>query len=154
MTYVFKLQAVLDHRRYIEDNLKRERAAIRQLLNTAEEQLTMLIRKETNTRETLAYEQERGLASDGVVAYLAYLKRLGVQIDTQRAEIASITERLVKKQDEIVEANKNRQILEKLRDKDVERFNLAMRKKENAFIDEIAVNRFARTSLTHRGEEK
>ncbi|MGA6926849.1 MAG: hypothetical protein WBY88_14270, partial [Desulfosarcina sp.] len=67
--YTFRLQAVLDHRQHIEDNLKRELADIRQRLETARHHLKMLNRKEMNTAASLKNQQTAGLSSHQVVAY-------------------------------------------------------------------------------------
>ena len=154
MIYTFKLQAVLDHRQFLEDNLKKELAELRQAQTDAEDRLKMLNEKEHRTRETLSREQARGLFSNQVVTYHAYLKRLDDQIDSQKAEISVISERVIKKQDEVLDAMKNRQILEKLKEKDHERFNLNLQHKETAFTDEIAVSRFARQAVNHRGKDE
>ena len=154
MKFTFKLQAALDHRRFIEDNLKRELSEIRRELKSAEELLTQMIDKELSTREQLQCEQAHGLSSDQVVAYHAYLNRLSTKIESQREEIASISERLIKKQDEVVEAMKNRKILEKLKDKDKARFNADVQRIERNFIDEIAVTQFARKTQNHRGKDE
>ena len=60
-------------------------------------------------------------------------------------------EKIIAGQDELYE---KRQILEKLKDQGLDRYNQAMLKKEIEFIDEIAVNRFARKSLQGDGEKK
>jgi len=49
---------------------------------------------------------------------------------------------------------KKRQILEKLKEQGLERYNQAVLKKEMGFIDEIAVNRFARKTLKAKGESE
>lgn len=153
MTYSFKLQTVLDHRQFLEDNLKKELANLRQLADAAEDRLNMLLKKEAQTQSTLAGRQREGLASDQAVAYHAYLQRLGREIDSQRGEIDAISERVIKKQEDVLAAMKNRQILERLKETDVERYNTIRQRKEAAFVDEIAVNRFARRQTNRLGKD-
>ena len=74
--YSFKLQPVLDHRQYIEDDLKKELAEIKQQVSLARQQLDSLKRKEMNTATALKVQQKEGLSSDQVLAYHDYLKRL------------------------------------------------------------------------------
>ena len=119
--YTFNLQPVLDHRQFIEDTLKKELADIKQRVSMALQQLDALKRKEMNTVEAMQREQHQGLASDQAAAYHAFLQRIAERITNQQAEVAKIQAFEVEKQAELMAAMKNRQILDKLRDKDFER---------------------------------
>ena len=150
--YTFNMQTVLDHRQFIEDQLKKDLAEIRQLAMAAHQQMTLLKSKEIDTRAALKREQAKGVSSDQVVAYHAYLQRLSAGIAKQLAIISEIKDRETKKQDELLAAMKKRQILEKLKDQGLDRYNQMMLKKEMNFIDEIAVNRFVRKTIQKSGE--
>ena len=152
--YTFNLQAVLDHRQYVEDNLKKELAEIKQQILAARQQLGALQRKEMDTAAILKLEQKQGLSSDQVIAYHHYLKRLAGHIVNQKDVVSKIKAQAAAKQNELVEAVKQRQILEKLKEQGQVRFNQAMLSKEMQFIDEIAVNRFVRKSLQGDGERE
>ena len=152
--YTFNLQVVLDHRQFVEDNLKKELAEIQHQVIAVRQQLDALKRKEMETATALKSEQERGLSSDQVVAYHNYLKRLAGHIVRQKEVVEETKVKETDKQNELVEAVKKRQILEKLKDQGLDRYNQATLKKEMAFIDEIAVNRFVRKSLQGDGEKE
>jgi len=152
--YTFKLQTVLDHRQYIEDNLKKEFADIRQQAITAQQELESLKVKEMNTAAVLKQEQAAGLSSDQVVAYHAYLNRVFDRITRQTTVIGEIREKESEKQNELLEAMKRRQILEKLRDRGLDRYNEIMLKKERTFIDEIAVKQFVRKTIHNSGDDE
>ncbi|BBO66762.1 hypothetical protein DSCA_06920 [Desulfosarcina alkanivorans] len=149
--YTFKLQTVLDHRQFIEDNLKKEHARIRQQVVTEQQKLESLKRKEMETHAALKLEQEKGLSSAQVVAYHAYLKRLSDHMRTQKTVVCESRKTEAKKQDELLEAMKKRQILEKLKDQEHDRFNQMVLEKEMKFIDEIAVNQFVRKQIEENG---
>ncbi|BBO73718.1 flagellar export protein FliJ [Desulfosarcina widdelii] len=152
--YTFNLQIVLDHRQFIEDNLKKELAEIKQQVTRARQQLDTMKRKEMDTATVLKEEQSKGLSSDGVIAYHAYLKRLAEQIDRQTSTLGKLVEVESKKQNELLEAMKRRQILEKLKEQGLDRYNRAILKKEMELIDEVAVNRFARKMINANGESE
>ena len=152
--YIFKLQSVLDHRQLIEDNIKKELAEIRQLTVDNQNKLEILKEKEMNTIQALRKEQAKGLASDGVVAYHAFLTDLSKRMIKQQQQIDDIREQESAKQNELLEAMKKRQILEKLKDQGMDRYDKSILKKERAFIDEIAVNQFVRSSQSDNGDEK
>ncbi len=152
--YTFKLQAVLDHRQHSEDNLKKEFAEIRQQLMAAQQKLESLKTKEMDTAAALKQEQARGLSSEQVVAYHAYFQRLSDRIADQKTLIIKTMEQETEKQGELLEAVKKRQILEKLKDQDLERYNQVTLKKEMKFIDEIAVNQFVRKTIEKGGDSQ
>ncbi len=150
--YTFRLQAVLDQRQVIEDNLKRELAEIRQQIMLSQKQLESLTMKAIHTATALKKEQAEAFSSDQVVIYHTYLKRLAERITRQQTVINEIQEEESVKQGELIEAMKKRQILEKLKDQGRDRFNQEMLKKEMSFIDEIAVNRFVRKTIQNNGD--
>ena len=150
--YTFKMQTVLDHRQFIEDNLKKELAEIRQRVMAAQQQMESLKRKEMDTVAALKREQAEGISSDQVVAYHTYLKRLSDLLAKQMTVVNEIRDQELKKQHELLEAMKKRQILEKLKDQDLDRYHQMMLKKEMNFIDEIAVNQFVRKTIEKSGE--
>lgn len=152
--YTFKLQAVLDHRQFAEDQVKKELAAIRQQVMAAREQLEALKGKEMNTTAALKKGQAQGLSSDQVVAYHAYLKRLTDRIAAQKTVVLEIKQQEAIKEGELREAMKNRQMLEKLKDQGLDRYHQAMLKKEMKFIDEVAVNRFVRKTIQGNGDSQ
>ena len=150
--YTFKLQTVLDHRQFIEDNLKKEFTEIRQQVMAALQQLESLKRKEMDTATALKLEQAEGISSNQVVAYHAYLKQLSDRLNRQNTVANEIKDRESEKQDELLEAIKKRQILEKLKKQDLDRYNQLILKKEMTFIDEIAVNQFVRKIIEKSGD--
>ena len=152
--YTFKLQSVLDHRQLIEDNIKKELAEIRQQVVENQNKLELLRQKEMDTIHALKKEQAQGLASDGVLAYHAFLEDLSQRITQQHKRIEDIHAQESAKQDELLEAMKKRQILEKLKEQGLDRYHQSILKKERTFIDEIAVNQFVRSNLSSNGDEE
>ena len=148
----FNMQTVLDHRQFVEDLLKKDLAEIRQQAMAAHQQMNLLERKEMDTHTALKQEQAKGVSSDQVVAYHAYLKQLSERIARQVTVLSEIRERESKKQDALLEAMKKRQILEKLKDQSLERYNLMLLKKEMNFTDEMAINQYARKTIHKSGE--
>lgn len=150
--FTFKLQSVLDHRQMIEDNIKKELAEIRQKVIESKKKLEVLMQKEIDTAHALENEQAQGLASNGVIAYHAYLKDLSKRVSTQQQIIDDIRKEEAVKQDALLVAMKKRQILEKLKEQGMDRYKKDILKTERAFIDEIAVNQFVRSTMSSNGE--
>lgn len=150
--YTFNLQIVLDHRQFVEDNLKKEVAEIQQQVTQTRQELDMMKRKEMDTATVLKEEQSKGLSSDGVIAYHTYLKRLADRIESQASTLGKLAEAESEKKNELLGAMKRRQILEKLKEQGLDRYNQALLKKEMELIDELTVNRFARKMMNANGE--
>jgi flagellar protein FliJ len=153
LMYTFKLQVVLDHRQYIEDRLQKELADIRRQRDDARQRLEALQRKAADTAAALKREQANGLSSDRVVAYHAYIKRLDGDIARQAKAVGEIEARVRMKHNDLLKAVKNRQILEKLKEKEFRRYRQVIQRKEMQFIDEIAVNQFARKAIQKNGDK-
>jgi flagellar FliJ protein len=151
--YKFNLQAVLEHRRFVEDNLKKELAEAKQRVLIERRNTERLTNKEMKTIAALQQEQYRGLTSNQVVTYQVFLTRLAQRIVDQEAVLADALAVESAKQNELLEAMKKRQILEKLKDQGLDRYNREMLKKEMEFIDEIAVNQFVRKAITSSGDD-
>jgi flagellar protein FliJ len=154
VTYTFKLQSVLDHRQLLEDNIKKELADIRQQALENQQQLELMMRKEMDTIRALKQEQMEGLSSDQVVTYHAFLRDLAQRITNQQKTIEEIAIQETAKQEELLEARKKCQVLEKLKDQGLDRYQQIILKKERVFIDEIAVNQFVRSTLSRQGDEE
>jgi flagellar FliJ protein len=152
--YRFRLQSVLDHRQLIEDNIKKELAEIRQQAIENQNKLELLREKEIHTMHALKQEQAQGLSSDAVVAYQRFLRDLSRRITQQRQAIAAIHTQEDEKKEELLEAMKKRQILERLKEQGMDRYNQNILKKERDFIDEIAVNQFVRSNVNSNGDQE
>ena len=150
----FKLQAVLDHRQFVEDSLKKELAEIRVQVDLAEQKLNALKIKEMDTTSRLRTDQTQGISSDQVVSYHAFLRALGDRIRSQQEVLDAMREKEKAKQDEVLDAMKGRQMLEKLKDQEKDRRLRERMKKEMRFIDEIAVNQFVRKALNSHGDQQ
>ncbi len=149
--YIFNLQAVLDHRQLVEDQLKRELAQIQRRLKTAQQEMGSLENRVNATMATLQQEQAVGMSSDQVVSVHTYLRRLAGQITTHKGLLADLEAQRSTKRDELNDALKRRKILENLKEQGLERYQRKIAKKEMNFIDEIAVSRFARRVMAKTG---
>ena len=103
--YTFNLQTVLDHRQFIEDNLKKELAEIKQQVAKVRQQLDTTKRKEMDTAQALKEEQSKGLSSDGVLAYHSYLNRLADRIERQKNTLEKLVEDESEKQNELLRSH-------------------------------------------------
>lgn len=152
--YHYKLQAVLDYRKMIEDHLKKELSEIREKIALEEDLLNALKRKEMKTIRALKKEQDSGISSYQVVAYHTYLDRLLKRMAEKQALVDELRTEETRKHENVLEAVKKRKMLDRLKSKGVDRYRQMILDQETKFIDEIAVNQFARKSIEIHGENE
>ena len=142
MPYKFRLQSILNLREYKETQCKEElgRALVR--LNQAEQlrdRILMII--DTSTSEL----QE--ISSSGKNLYLVefydhYIRYQNELLTRQLQVVADCRKALAYARMQLIEAMKERKILNKLDDKLRERYLFEMDKREQAQMDELATSRY------------
>ena len=142
--YRFRLETLLRRRKQIEDRRQTELSAQRVEFEQANralqriESLRTKIRGELKNRLTL-----RTTVAD-LIAFNTYLHRLTEDVDKQKQEVAAAQQKVDEKRDLLVDAAKNRKILDKLKEKQsLAHMQRSMRNEQN-FMNEIAGNRHLR----------
>ena len=142
--YRFRLETLLRRRKQIEDRRQTELSAQRVEFDQANralqriESLRTKIRGELKNRLTL-----RTTVAD-LIAFNTYLHRLTEDVDKQKQEVAAAQQKVDEKRDLLVDAAKNRKILDKLKEKQsLAHMQRSMRNEQN-FMNEIAGNRHLR----------
>lgn len=135
----FTLDAVLQHRKSLEDQAayqlvkarEEERDAQRQL-NDEEEILKALI-------ETMAREQTFGIEVVKLAQFEQRIILIGKQVQTLQSLLQNKQEALNRAQKYLIAKSKNRKIMETLQQKQNEAWRQYLNKKETATLDEVAV---------------
>ncbi|MCS6831648.1 MAG: flagellar export protein FliJ [Armatimonadota bacterium] len=137
--FEFSLQKVLDYRQRVEEqairafaeaqaHLIRERAMLHQLLIEREECLRRSQRRQQLAIELLDIEQ-------------TYLSALEGRIEAQRERVAQAEKVLQKKREALIEAQRERKVLERLREKHYEQWRQEMLHSEQKSLDDLATVR-------------
>ncbi|NNF99214.1 MAG: flagellar export protein FliJ [Desulfobacteraceae bacterium] len=142
--YKFRLQALLEYKKHIEDTLQGELGEIRLQLAAEERKMELLSKKEDDIKTKLKRLQEAPSTANEIIMYHQYLARLGHDLGRQQKQVIAIESRCEEKRLEVVEAMKKRQILEKLKEKGLQAYSKKLLKKEQDFLNEVAVTRFNR----------
>ena len=143
MRYQYKLEALRRYRQFQEDKLQRELAeALRfrdQLVQMLDDQLVMRDRAESDL-ESLQAESTTG---PRMSVYENYLKRIGKQIEQQRLKVKQAEKLCLERRTVLLAAVQKRKALDKLKERDYKAYLADLNKKEQKFINEMAINRFA-----------
>lgn len=139
----FKLQRVLQIKKYKEDqlktelsNLKREYLKQESILWTLEEslqeQFVILVEKQSRITNTL----------DEILWSYNYINSLREDIENQKKRLAELNEKIKEMTIKLIGASQEKQILENLKERKLNQFKLQIEKQEQEFMDEVGITRY------------
>lgn len=139
--FKFKLQTVLNHRQKKEDVLKRELAVVKQRFEDEKHLLEQLRFKLLDIQTELRIKQKVMVDASEAVTYSNYMDRVERETEVQMVKVTDIAAEVRKTQGLLIEASKDRRVLEKLHDNQREDFKKELERIEQNSIDEIATIR-------------
>lgn len=141
--YSFRLQPVLDIREKTLEDKRLEMAQVIQLLNEQQEGLERLIAKQTSYKDELeSLSLEDDLNVFALANFKNYMVNLQEQITQQEHNIENTKKALRVKQEAVNEALKDVKVLEKLKEKQSQKFYKNIEMKEANEIDDISTARY------------
>jgi flagellar FliJ protein len=140
----FELHQVLNYRSDLERLRKQEFAAARQDLDQASDKLE----QQRSEAAVLARDfAERNGQLNSVVElqlYADFFARKREEIKQQQERVTALDRVLESRRDELVQATKDKKVLEVLKEKKTQQFRQEMQRKERDFLDETAVQKKGR----------
>lgn len=146
MSFKFKLEALRRYRNFQEDILQKELAQAQRDRDQEIDRLQALLDKRNRAEKDLKCQQEKSTNGPHMALYDAYIQRLTAEIAEQRARVKQAETACQEKMQALLEAMQNRKAIEKLKEKDFQAYQEELSQTEQKFLNEIAINRFARTS--------
>lgn len=141
--YSFRLQPVLDIREKTLEDKRLEMAQVIQLLNEQQEGLERLISKQASYKDELeSLSLEDDLNVFALANFKNYMVNLQEQITQQEHNIENTKKALRVKQEAVNEALKDVKVLEKLKEKQSQKFYKDIEMKEANEIDDISTARY------------
>lgn len=141
--YSFRLQPVLDIREKTLEDKRLEMAQVIQLLNEQQEGLERLIAKQASYKDELeSLSLEDDLNVFALANFKNYMVSLQEQITQQEHNIENTKKALRVKQEAVNEALKDVKVLEKLKEKQSQKFYKDIEMKEANEIDDISTARY------------
>lgn len=138
---VFNLERVLHFRRETEKIRKMELALAKREHEIAEDRL----RREEEAMERLNLEymnkQIEGICAYEMQLYADFFRKKKSDILCQREQVTDLDRKVVEKKDHLIEAATEKKIMEQLKQKRVQAYEKELSVKEQAFLDEIALQR-------------
>lgn len=140
----FRLQRLLHLRAAREENLQAELATCLRRCLAENQRLDVLMEQRRYFILDLMGMQNAGAQGIEVQECALYIAALEQQIERQKALLAAARSALEAKRAELLEASRDRKVLDRLREVGQDRHRAEMDRKEQAAENEIAVQRFAR----------
>jgi flagellar FliJ protein len=145
--FKFKLQAVLDHRQKKEDILKKELADKKMRYEREKMILAQLRKKLSDTQQDLRNKQKDRFEAAEAAVYSKYFDRAEREIEFQLIKLTDIASEVQKAQDRLLEAAKDKKIIEKLYDKQLKEYKQELDRLEQAMTDELSTVRYNRSDI-------
>lgn len=135
--FQFNLQRVLDFRETIEDKLLGELAASRAQHDREFEKLSQIMRARDQFRRKMR-KQLAGSDPDAIRRAYFYLNDLVRQVQSQELAVMSAAEQRNMKTAEVLDASKDRKVMERLKDYKLVEYKSEMQSQEQKFLDDLA----------------
>ncbi|MDD2270772.1 MAG: flagellar export protein FliJ [Desulfuromonadaceae bacterium] len=137
----FKLEQVLVYRREMEKLRKQEFAAAKQGVEQANQELKRDVEfVGLLTREFQRNQQDLGCIDD-VRMYSLFFTRKREEIKQQKEHIVQLDKVMNEKRSDLMEASKEKKVLDSLKLKKAAEFRQEMATKERNFLDEISIQK-------------
>lgn len=139
----FKLQQVLSYRGEIEKLRKQEFASAKQGLDQAYDELTRDEDKVNCLTEEFCNRQQELDCIDEMRMYSDFFARKREEIKNQKSRVEELDRVMNERRDDLIEATKDKKVLESLKQKKADELRQEMKQKENDFLDEISIQKKA-----------
>jgi flagellar FliJ protein len=141
--FVFRLETLLYHRRSIEERERIKFSRIRGELLAELDHLETLQAKHAETRSELALKKSGECDSREISWFYRFLDRLSLEMAVARERIAQLEQELEVQKQIMIEASRDKKMIENLRLKKEKEFLVSLERQEQKSVDEIVVTRFA-----------
>jgi flagellar protein FliJ len=138
---IFTLERVLGFRREAEKLRRIEFAVAKHEYELAEDRL----RREEEAIEKLSLEfmnrQIEGIEALELQLYADFFRRKNEELTQQREQVVVLDQKMVEKKEVLIDASTDKKIMEELKKKRVRAHEKIVANKEQAFLDEIALQK-------------
>jgi len=122
MMYKFPLRTVLNHRKFLEENLQKDFGILKRLLVDERKKLTDIKKASRNCSKELRQRQQKSLTVSESLIYVRFIEQLSRNLEIQKVKVIEAEQNVEKKRKDLVEAMKNRKVLQKLKEKGFETY--------------------------------
>lgn len=137
----FSLQKVLEIKEQILENLKIELSSLNNELKNIDAAIDNLKHRFRETNEIFVKKSQVSISVGEMTYYKMLMGGILKQVENKEEEKQTVLKKIEDKRQEIISMNKEISSLEKLRDKELEKYSKAAEKREEIFIEEFVSNK-------------
>jgi len=150
--FVFKLQPVLDHRKKLVEEAEKVLGEREREVAEYQRGIEILANRRQDMRDYQAALQiQPSLDIQAIEAVNGYSLELAKEERALRAQLLDAERRAREAREELVARRIDLEVIEKLRERDLKRFNAEQRAREERLLDDLASAAFARNMGAERG---
>ena len=140
--FKYKLEPILSLKEKMEDNKKRELGLANQSYERAKAEKAKLVETRNKAYEEAKIQNNNKVNIEHLKQLNKYLNYMKHEIHLKEQEVIKAAIKVDEKRSELIEAVKERKILENLKELKLEEYKEEESKKENNIIDEIVTYKF------------
>ncbi|MDJ0987614.1 MAG: flagellar export protein FliJ [Desulfobacterales bacterium] len=140
--YQFKLEPLLNHRRYQEEVLQKELADHKKALLAEQRLLRDLKDRKRQNLQQLQIRQKEGRPASELKLYVDFIDHLTAEMEAQSEKVSEAQRRFDTTHEALIAAMKKRKALEKLKAKGRRAYEQAELTKERKLLDDVAGHQF------------
>ncbi len=137
----FRLQRVLDYRGHVKELKIKELTEHKTRLEQEVENLNVLQEERNATAYTMDEKSSEGVNVEYLAQCYRYIEQLKDFIDKQIENVSDREKEMDKCRNELIEASRNKEMLNKLKQKHYRRFAYCLSKEQEKQIDDLVNNR-------------
>jgi len=140
--FIFRLETLRLHRRNLEERERTRFSMVRGELLAEQANLQKLQTKHQETRSDLASNKAGDCNAGEIDLCCRFLNRLDREIANSTRRLAQLELQVEKQKQSMIEASRDRKMIENLREKREKEFEVALERGERKAVDEMVVTRF------------
>ena len=141
MAFKFRYEALLAYRGHTKEKAEIALAREQQKLNKAVELLKHYEHSLQQAKRSFEIDVASGMASEELKSHSEYIAGLGKRVEVQIRNVAACEKAVRKKTDELLVKTKEYKVIEKLREKDFQKWKYRQHQEEQKWMDEVGVTR-------------
>lgn len=144
MAFKFRYESLLNYRRHLKDMAQVELARSMEQLQTARDALDSVTAEYAKATGALSQRLKKGITAQKLKSYTTYLNKLKEDISQKALQVAEWEEIVEKKRSALLDKDKEWKIMDKLKERDFQRWCAERDTKERITLNEMAILRHGR----------
>jgi len=140
--YKFPLAAVLNHRKFLEENLQKELGLLKKTLLDERNKFADINKAKNEFSRELHQKQIKSITIAETLLYVRFIEQLSWRLERQSERVSETEKNVGQKREDLIEAMKNRKTLENLEEKGRKAYKQNLMRKEQKMMNEMASVRF------------